>query len=230
MLSIDVASHPKVLTNKPLSPRAFILLDVLGGSTASLNALDDGFSMVLLTKPVVPGIDAVAPQANMNDGETVEVAAAEFIVAMEALVRVATAQPVFVGALVNALPLAAQVAAFVERESITELCLVCAGDGETESAANVFAAGVIVTLLLDELTLGASLTDAAGIAISYAKSYDDFRLALSASHRGRLLDATGGSELVTACAQYSSVGIVGAVSSTRDQRFAVTAFVLNPVI
>lgn len=226
MARLDVVFHPNLLVAGPLTKRVYVLVDVLGGSTAALYALEDGFDRAILTSENANADwrTSIMPNASSVVDGAIIIDAHDAVNSLDSLIEKVKAETVFVGGLVNALPLAAQVATFMAREDIEELTFVCAGDGASVCAANVFVAGVLTRLLLDELNVGATLTDAAGIAINCANSYEDFRLALGASHRGRILDASGGENLVSACATYSMIGLVGAVASESAGRYLITPF------
>ena len=157
---VDVALHPQLIGPQQ-HPGICVLVDALAGSPALAAALDDSDETLTL------------PTAYTERLTTIAVAIASEHAATQ----------IIVGALPNARPCVTALARLLAATDANQprLTFVCTGSGHEVAAPDVYVAGALVRMLLEECDAALMLTDAAGIAVSIASTFADDQSALSAS-------------------------------------------------
>lgn len=138
--------------------------------------------LLLAGTDIVRGLDSDEPSSL---GELLEQLPADSDL-MRAAAGATNAAHIVLGALANARPLVSRIAAQLEPDD--DVVFVCAGDDGRFAIEDAYVAGVLARMLLDEqVDGGATLTDAAGAAVTIAASYPDAVSAVSSGHVARRL-------------------------------------------
>lgn len=187
-LHIDVALHPRLIRDHRAD--LVVLVDAVDGSPRLLEQLESGGQPVLG--------DESWDLVQAADG---------------AALRHTGAEPpqLLLAGVVNARPAAAQIERWSGANELHELLIVCAGNGDAIASEDAYSAGLLVRMLLEELSQGLGLSDAAGIAIALTSSYPDPRSALlaSAAVRQRLDSEADSDDSLGSWAAQDLVGVVG---------------------
>lgn len=172
---------------------------------------------VRLDLDLAPQLPRVVVIVDVVDGarllERLEASAGEIEIDASRLHQVAVEvaggdHPVLLAALVNARPVAVRLATMLEPGDMVQF--VCVGGRGGVRVDDLYGAGRIIRLLLEELEFAAVLTDGAGVAVAITGSYDDPLSALRSSHDP---DSFAGpnpanASVLLAAAQVDSVGVV----------------------
>lgn len=222
-LVIDVALGPSPSAGADAD--VLVLVDVVDESTRLVEALEDE-------------VEGDAPSM-LDEGRYPN------LVALSRGTGLAAHPLVVVAALVNARPAAARIAPLAaarmhaaarggrdegDRPHAARphrpvvLQLACAGGRGGPRVDDVYVAGVIVRLLLDELDVPARLTDAAGIAIAVGGSYEHPLAALQAANDAGALVGRRPEppDVLQRCAQVDVCGVVPWLLAGPDGGFHAT--------
>lgn len=203
-----------------------VLVEPLYGSVALAAALDAGWAAAELAaeEPEVPPIPLVSfevpPPAEHRTSGRCRVRASD-LHALAAVVD--TAGSALVGCVANARPLASRVSAMAADTDRITFVLAPAGDTHLPIDA-MWASGVLVRILLEELDTASTLTDAAGIAVTLAQGAEDPAVQLTAGVRwARHLARGGHADDLRIAGAVDSIGAVPRLAREGD------ALVARPV-